>query len=93
MGSDARTTIVLELAAEFVEEHVRTRSAQPFGLAEVKQSLNTMLQEAGVAIALQPADDGWLSDWLDHHPLLPKQGSGPARAWKPGLNTGALRRT
>ena len=93
MGSDARTTIVLELAAEFVEEHVRTRSAQSFSLAEVKQSLNTMLQEAGVAIALLPADDGWLSDWLDRHPLLLKQGAGPARAWKPGLNTGALRRT
>jgi len=93
MGSDARTKIVLELAAELVEEHVRTRSAQPFSLAEVKQSLNTMLQEAVVAIALQPADDGWLSDWLDRHPLLLKQGSGPARAWKPGLNTGALRGT
>ncbi len=92
MGSDARTKIVLELAAEFVEEHVRTRSAQPFNLAEVKQSLNTMLQEAGVAIALQPADDGWLSDWLDRHPLLLKQGSGPARAWKPGLNTSSARR-
>ncbi len=92
MGSDARTKIVLELAAEFVEEHVRTRSAQPFRLAEVRQSLNTMLQEAGIAIALQPSDDGWLSDWLDRHPFLLKQGSGPARAWKPGLNTGSVGR-
>ncbi len=46
MAGDARTRIVLELAAEFVEDHVRTRSAQPFGLCEVKRSLSTMLQEA-----------------------------------------------
>ncbi len=93
MASDARTKMVLELAAEFVEDHVRTRSAQPFSLKEVKQSLNTMLEEAGVAIALLPADEPWLADWLDRHPLLLKQGSGPARAWKPGLNTGALGRS
>ena len=93
MASDARTKIVLELAAEFVEDHVRTRSAQPFGMTEVKRSLDTMLQEAEVAVELRSADEPWLSDWLDRHPLLLKQGSGPARAWKPGLNTGALRGT
>jgi hypothetical protein len=61
MASDARTKMVLELAAEFVEDHVRTRSAQPFSLAEVTQSLSTMLQEAGVAIApYQPTSRGWL---------------------------------
>ncbi len=92
MGSDARTKIVLELAAEFVEDHVRTRSAQPFRMAEVKRSLDTMLQEAEVAIDLGSADEPWLADWLDRHPFLLKQGSGPARAWKPGLNTGSLRR-
>ncbi len=92
MGADARAKIVLELAAEFVEDHVRTRSAQPFGMAEVKRSLGTMLQEADVALDLRSADEQWLSDWLDRHPFLLKQGSGPARAWKPGLNTGAVRR-
>jgi hypothetical protein len=93
MGSDARTMIVLELAAEFVEDHVRTRSAQPFGIAEVTRSLDTMLREAEVAVDLRPADEPWLASWLDRHPFLLKQGSGPARAWKPGLNTGALGRT
>ncbi len=92
MANDARTKIVLELAAEFVEDHVRTRSAQPFGMTEVKRSLGTMLQDAAVAVDLMSADEQWLTDWLDRHPFLLKQGSGPARAWKPGLNTGSLRR-
>ena len=92
MASEARTKIVLELAAEFVEDHVRTRSPQPFGLAEVKHSLGTLLREAEVAVDLRSSDEQWLSDWLDQHPLLLKQGSSPARAWKPGLNTGALGR-
>jgi hypothetical protein len=77
MASDARTKIVLELAAEFVEDHVRTRSAQPFGLAEVKHSLGTLLREAEVAVDLRSSDEQWLSDWLDRHPLLLKRGSGP----------------
>ena len=92
MASDARTKIVLELAAEFVEDHVRTRSSQPFGLAEVKHSLGTLLREAEVAVDLRSSDEQWLTDWLDRHPLLLKQGSGPARAWKPGFNTGAIGR-
>ena len=91
MAGDARTRIVLELAAEFVEDHVRTRSAQPFGMAEVKRSLGTMLREAQVVADLGPADDRWLGDWLDRHPFLLRQGSGAARGWRPGLNTGALR--
>lgn len=93
MTGDTRTRIVLELAAEFVEDHVRTRSAQPFNLGEVKQSLSTMLQEAEVAVDLRATDDPWLADWLDHHPLLLKQGSGASGGWKAGINTGALKRT
>ena len=92
MAGDTRTRIVLELAAEFVEDHVRTRSAQPFEMAEVKRSLGTMLQDAEVAVDLRSTDDQWLADWLDRHPLLLKQGSGTTRGWKPGLNTGALTR-
>ncbi len=91
MASDARTKIVLELAAEFVEDHVRTRCAQSFGMAEVKRSLGTMLQDADVAVDLGPADDGWLADWLDRHPFLLKQGAGAARGWRPGINTGVLK--
>jgi hypothetical protein len=91
MASDARTKIVLELAAEFVEDHVRTRSAQPFGMAEVRRSLGTMLQDAEVTVDLRPADDQWLADWLDRHPFLLKQGSGTTRGWRPGINTGALK--
>ena len=91
MASDARTKIVLELAAEFVEDHVRTRSAQPFGMAEVRRSLGTMLQDAEVTVDLRPADDQWLADWLDRHPFLLKQGSGSTRGWRPGINTGALK--
>ena len=91
MGRDAKSQIVLELMAEFVEDHVRTRSAQPFGLAEVKHSLGTLLREAEVAVDLRSSDEQWLSDWFDRHPLLLKQGSGSARAWRPGLNTGAIR--
>ena len=91
MASDARTKIVLELAAEFVEDHVRTRSAQPFGMAEVKHSLGGMLQDAEVTVDLRSADDQWLTDWLDRHPFLLKQGSGTTQGWKPGLNSGALR--
>ena len=91
MGSDARTTIVLELAAEFVEDHVRTRSAQPFEMAEVKRSLGTMLQDAEVIVDLRSTDDRWLGDWLDRHPFLLKQGSGTTRGWRPGINTGALK--
>ena len=91
MASDARTKIVLELAAEFVEDHVRTQSAQPFGMAEVKRSLGTLLQDAGVAVDLGSTDDQWLADWLDRHPFLLKQGSGTTRGWRPGINTGALK--
>jgi hypothetical protein len=91
MASDARTKIVLELAAEFVEDHVRTRSAQPFGMAEVRRSLGTMLQDAEVTVDLRSADDQWLADWLDRHPFLLKQGSGTTRGWRPGINTGALK--
>jgi hypothetical protein len=91
MASDARTKIVLELAAEFVEDHVRTRSALPFGLAEVKHSLGTMLKDAEIVVDLKPVDDQWLVHWLDRHPFLLKQGSGSTRGWKAGLNTGALR--
>ena len=91
MASDARTKIVLELAAEFVEDHVRTRSAQPFGMAEVRRSLGTMLQDAEVTVDLRPADDQWLADWLDRHPFLLMQGSGTTRGWRPGINTGALK--
>ncbi len=92
MTGDARTKIVLELAAEFVEDHVRTRGAQPFGLDEVKRSLRTMLQEAEVALDLKPTDDQWLSDWLDQHPLLLRQPAGSASVWRAGINTSALKR-
>ena len=89
MASDARTKIVLELAAEFVEDHVRTRSAQPFGMAEVKRSLGTrccrMQRWPWISGRLTSQ---WLADWLDRHPFLLKQGSGTTRGWRPGINTG-----
>ena len=91
MASDARTKIVLELAAEFVEDHVRTRSAQPFGIAEVKRSLGTMLQDAEMAVDLRSADEQSLTEWLDRHPFLLKQGAGAARGWRPGINAGVLK--
>lgn len=91
MASDARTKILLELAAEFVEDHVRTRSDQLFTMDQMKHSLTTMLQDAEVAVELKSADEQWLADWLDRHPFLLKQGSGVAGGWKPGMNTGALR--
>ncbi len=93
MPDDARTKIMLELAAEFVEEHVRERSAEPFSMVEVKRSLGTMLREANVAVDLRSADDQWLSNWLDQHPFLLKQRTGSALAWKPGFNIGAVRRS
>ena len=93
MGRDAKSQIVLELMAEFVEDHVRQRSARAFGMEEVKGSLGTLLREAEVAVDLTAGDDAWMRDWLDRHPLLLKQGNSAAPAWKPGLNVRPQQRT
>ncbi len=85
MALDARTTMVLELLFEFVEDHVRQAPDRPFGIGDLKQSVGIMLREADISIDLWASDDQWVSDWLDRHPLLLRQPSGRA-AWKPGLN-------
>ncbi len=86
MGRDAKSQIVLELMAEFVEDHVRQRSARAFGMEEVKGSLGTLLREAEVAVDLTAGDDAWMRDWLDRHPLLLRDRSVTAPVWKPGFN-------
>jgi hypothetical protein len=80
--------MVLELMSEFVEDQVRQVPSRPFSLADLRQSLDLMLQDADLSGGLQARDDAWVSDWLDRHPLLRRDPS--AASWKPGLNRGSL---
>jgi hypothetical protein len=91
MARHATTTLVGELLSEFVEDQVRRAPRQPFGMGDLKQALTGMLGEAGILIELRPADDPWISAWLDQHPLLQRQPAGTG-TWKPGLNRALLRR-
>ena len=59
---------------------------------QVKRSLGLMLRDADVAMKVEAGDDGWLSQWLDRHPFLLKQAASTPVVWKPGFNTGAIRR-
>jgi hypothetical protein len=90
VAADARSRIVAELAAEYVEERVRHRAAEPFHIDDLKLALVAMMREADTPIALKPSDDPWLAAWLDQHPFLLRARAGSNIAWKPGLNTRAV---
>ena len=91
MASDAKSNILHELVAEFVEERVRQLPSSAFSLADVTLAVGTMLRDAGEAVSLAPRDDKWLIDWLNQHPFLLRSKAGPITQWKPGLNKGTLR--
>jgi hypothetical protein len=89
VAADARSRIVAELAAEYVEERVRHRPAEPFQIDDLKLALVALMHDADAPIALKPSDDTWLAAWLDRHPFLLRTRAGRGLAWKPGLNTQA----
>ena len=92
MAQDARTQIVQELVSEFVEDRVRQAPDRSFGMGELKRSLGEMLKEADLPVDLRSADEAWMSDWLDRHPLLLREQANAPAAWRPGFNKEALAR-
>jgi hypothetical protein len=91
MAADARTKIMIELVAEFVEERVRQLPNKTFGIDDVSRALAAMLRDAEGAVEAKPGDSRWIADWLDRHPFLLKAKAGSASQWKPGLNKAALK--
>lgn len=85
MPVDARSTIIAELAAEFVEERVRERPGKLFAIEDVKRSLSATLRDAGEAAVLLRDDDALIAACLDRHPFLLKAKAGSKAHWKPGL--------
>ena len=92
MASDARSKILNELLAEFVEERVRQLPKKVFGLGDVTRALSGMLRDSDARLELKSADDARLVQWLDQHPFLRRTKTGASGQWAPGLNKPVLKR-
>lgn len=86
MRVDARSKIISELTAEFVEERVREMPGKLFSIEDIKRSLSATLRDAGEAAVLMRDDDAMIATYLDRHPFLLKAKAGSKSHWKPGLN-------
>ena len=91
MSAGAKSTIVLELVAEFVEERVRHCPGRPFDLGDATRAVHAALREAGHPTALGPRDKSVVANSLNQHPFLLRSQTGPVATWTPGLKKRNLR--